>query len=49
VAPGEGVIPLDGVLAVCPDALACVELGQLRPDADELTLVAATVEYIRAR
>lgn len=49
VAPGEGVIPLDEVLAACPSALACAELGQLGPGADELALVEATVEYIRAR
>jgi len=49
VRPGEGVIPLDAVLAACGGALASVELGQLAPDADELGLVAAMVEYIRAR
>jgi sugar phosphate isomerase/epimerase len=49
VPPGEGVIPLDAVLRACGDALACVELGQLPPRADELGLVATTVEYIRAR
>jgi len=49
VAPGEGVIPLDEILAACPSALACAELGQLGPGADELALVEATVEYIRAR
>jgi sugar phosphate isomerase/epimerase len=49
VAPGEGVIPLDEILAACPTALACAELGQLGPGADELALVEATVEYIRAR
>jgi hypothetical protein len=49
VAPGEGVIPLDAVLAACPAALACAELGQLGAGSDELTLVEATVDYIRAR
>lgn len=49
VAPGEGVIPLDAVLAACPDALVCVELGQLAPDAEERLLVAAYVEYVRSR
>ena len=49
VAPGEGVIPLDAVLAACPAALACAELGQLGAGSDELTLIEATVDYIRAR
>lgn len=49
VAPGEGVIDLDAILAACPRALACAELGQLPPGADELVLVEATVDYIRAR
>jgi 3-oxoisoapionate decarboxylase len=49
VAPGTGVVPLDDVLAACPEALACAELGQLAPGADELALVAATVDYIRSR
>jgi len=43
------VIPLDEILAACPSTLACAELGQLGPGADELALVEATVEYIRAR
>ncbi len=49
VAPGEGVIPIDAVLAACPGALACVELGQLPEGADEHLLVGAYVEYLRAR
>ena len=49
IAPGQGVIPLDDVLASCPDALACAEVGQLPHGVDELALVAATVDYIRAR
>jgi sugar phosphate isomerase/epimerase len=49
VAPGEGVIPLEAVLAACPRALACIELGQLGADADERLLVGAYVEYLRAR
>jgi hypothetical protein len=49
VAPGEGVIALDAILGACPTALACAELGQLAPGADEHALVEATVEYIRAR
>jgi sugar phosphate isomerase/epimerase len=49
VAPGEGVIPLEAVLASCAQALVCVELGQLAPDADERLLVGAYVEYLRAR
>ena len=46
---GEGVIPVDEVLDACPDALACIELGQLSPDADERALVGTYVEYLRAR
>ncbi len=46
---GEGVIPVDEVLDACPDALACIELGQLGPAADERALVGAYVEYLRAR
>jgi len=46
---GEGVIPVDEVLDACPDALACIELGQLSADADEHALVGAYVEYLRAR
>jgi hypothetical protein len=49
VRPGRGVIPLGEVLDACPSALACVELGQLAPDGDERALIAATVDYIRAR
>jgi sugar phosphate isomerase/epimerase len=49
VAPGTGVIPLDAVLEACPDTLACAELGQLPPGADELLLVAATIDYLRSR
>jgi len=49
VPPGEGVIPIDEVLAACPTALACVELGQLPAEADELSLVAAYVAYLRSR
>jgi sugar phosphate isomerase/epimerase len=49
VPPGEGVIPLDEVLDICAEALACVEVGQLPPLGDELALVAATVHYIRSR
>lgn len=49
VAPGEGVIPLDEVLTVCPQALVCIELGQLDPHADERLLVRAYMEYVRAR
>ena len=49
VAPGDGVIPLEAVLAACPRALVSVELGQLAPDADERLLVRAYVEYLRAR
>jgi hypothetical protein len=46
---GEGVIPVDDVLDACPDALACVELGQLAADADERALVAGYVGHLRAR
>jgi hypothetical protein len=43
------VIPLDAVLDACPDALACIELGHLGPDADEIALVGAYVDYPRSR
>ena len=46
---GEGVISVDEVLAACPDALACIELGQLAPTAGERALVGTYVEYLRAR
>jgi sugar phosphate isomerase/epimerase len=46
---GEGVIPVDDVLDACPDALACIELGQLSPDAAERALVGTYVEYLRSR
>ena len=46
---GEGVIPVDEVLDACPDALACIELGQLSPNDAERALVAAYVEYLRSR
>jgi sugar phosphate isomerase/epimerase len=46
---GEGVVSVDEVLAACPDALACIELGQLAPDAAERELVAACVDYVRSR
>ena len=46
---GEGVIPVDEVLDACPDALACIELGQLAPGAGERALVGTYVEYLRAR
>ena len=46
---GEGVIPIDEVLDACPDALACIELGQLSPDSRERTLVGTYVEYLRSR
>jgi hypothetical protein len=49
VALGEGVIPVDEVLDACPNALVCIELGQLLPTADERTLVVSYVEYLRAR
>lgn len=49
VAPGEGVIPLEEVLAACPQAAVCIELGQLAPNADERLLVRAYVEYLRAQ
>lgn len=48
VGPGEGVIPLDAVLAACANAAICIELGQLAPGADERLLVAAYVEYLRS-
>jgi len=46
---GEGVIPVDEVLDACPDALACIELGQLAPGEGERALVGTYVEYLRAR
>ena len=46
---GEGVIPVDEVLDACPDALVCIELGQLPPAVGERTLVGTYVEYLRAR
>jgi sugar phosphate isomerase/epimerase len=46
---GDGVIPVDEVLDACPDALACIELGQLAPGAGERALVGTYVEYLRAR
>lgn len=49
VPPGAGVIPIDDVLEACPEALACVELGQLPDGADELSLVGVYVAYLRSR
>jgi 3-oxoisoapionate decarboxylase len=49
VPPGDGVIPVDAVLAACPEALACIELGQLSPSARERALVGTYVEYLRSR
>jgi sugar phosphate isomerase/epimerase len=46
---GEGVIPVDEVLDACPDALVCIELGQLAPAAGERQLVGTYVEYLRSR
>lgn len=46
---GEGVIPIDEVLDACPEALVCIELGQLSPTAGERTLVGTYVEYLRSR
>lgn len=46
---GEGVIPIREVLDACPDALACIELGQLPPAVGERTLVGTYVEYLRSR
>jgi sugar phosphate isomerase/epimerase len=46
---GVGVIPVDEVLDACPDALACIELGQLAPGAGERALVGTYVAYLRAR
>ena len=46
---GEGVIPVDEVLDACPDALACIELGQLASGVGERALVGTYVEYLRAR
>jgi sugar phosphate isomerase/epimerase len=46
---GEGVIPVDEVLDACPDALACIELGQLSPSATERALVGTYVDYLRSR
>jgi sugar phosphate isomerase/epimerase len=50
VAYGEGVVDVDGVLAVLDtsDAPVCVELGQLAPDTDELELVARCVRWLHA-
>ena len=45
---GEGVIPVDEVLDACPDALVCIELGQLSPAASERVLVGTYVEYLRS-
>jgi sugar phosphate isomerase/epimerase len=51
VAYGDGVIPIEAVLAALRaagfDGLACVELGQLRPDADEIALVESGVAWLR--
>jgi sugar phosphate isomerase/epimerase len=49
VGAGTGVVPLEAVLDACPEADAFAELGQLPPGADELTLVAETVNYLRDR
>jgi 3-oxoisoapionate decarboxylase len=49
VPPGEGVIPIDEVLAACPRALVCIELGQLSPEAREGALVGTYVSYLRGR
>ena len=46
---GEGVIPVREVLDACPDALACIELGQLPPAVEERALVGTYVEYLRSR
>ena len=46
---GEGVIPVGAVLDACPDALACIELGQLGPAARERALVGTYLEYLRSR
>jgi sugar phosphate isomerase/epimerase len=50
---GEGVIPVGAILQTLRDAgfdgLACVELGQVAPDGDELALVEDGVEWLRAR
>ena len=50
VAYGEGVVDIAGVLAVLgtPDALVCVELGQLAPGTDELELVGRCVQWLHA-
>jgi sugar phosphate isomerase/epimerase len=49
---GEGVIPVEGILATLRDAgfdgLACVELGQVASGDDELALVAGGVAWLRA-
>jgi sugar phosphate isomerase/epimerase len=49
---GEGAIPVGAILATLRrsgfEGLACVELGQLGPDADELALVADGVAWLRA-
>jgi sugar phosphate isomerase/epimerase len=45
---GEGVVPVRDVLgALPPDALVCVELGQLGPGTHELELVEQCVEWLR--
>lgn len=49
VPPGEGVIPVDDVLAACAGALVCVELGQLASADRERALVGTYVEYVRGR
>lgn len=49
VPPGQGVIPIDEVLAACPRALACIELGQLSTEARERALVGTYVTYLRGR
>jgi sugar phosphate isomerase/epimerase len=46
---GEGVIPVDEVLDACPNALACIELGQLSPTAAERALVGTYIGYLRSR
>jgi sugar phosphate isomerase/epimerase len=46
---GEGVVPVDEVLDACPHALACIELGQLEPDAAERALVGTYAAYLRGR
>jgi sugar phosphate isomerase/epimerase len=50
---GEGVVPLEGVLAVLEDVgyrdLVCVEIAQLGAGDDEHALVADGVDWLRAR